>query len=109
MSKKITIPEVDIEIGNDLYVRIKEVSYTPGAPEVRYYKDGSGSPADSPEIDWVESMLVIKKFEYIPKPSFNGRTTKVLKDEYDFSVDEEFANNYYDAILEATEEILNEN
>lgn len=110
MSKKITVPEVDIEIGENLYLRLKEVSYYPGSPAVMYYKDGSGSPEDPAEIDWKEQCLIIRKVSYknVYSEILNKNVMSKDINDYDFSIDDEFANNYYDELLEATEEILNE-
>lgn len=104
--KKITIPEIEIELADNLFLRIREVEYIPGEPTVMYYKDGSGYPGSDAEIDWKETALIIRKVKYVTNDG--GKSTKKEVREYDFEIDGEFANNYYDELLNRAEEILNE-
>lgn len=105
--KKIIIPEVEIEIGENLYLRLREVTFFPGdsgkfsgAPEDCY-------PPTDPEIDWKDenAMLIIRKVKYIKKGDIVEKDVK----EYDYPVEAHFTGEYYDLLLDRAEEVLNEN
>jgi len=108
MSKKIIVPEVDVEIGENLFLRLKEVRYFPGDPGKTTGAYEDCYPPTDPEIDWKDenACLLIRKVKYVTTDG--GKSTAKKVDEYDFSIDPSFVCEYYDAILEATEEILNE-
>ena len=110
MSKMI-IPEVEIEIGENLYLQIKDVSFIPfkkgctsALPEDSYEDEGA-------DCDWLKenAKLVIKKFEYKLAPYNNpltGKKTKRLISEKEFPVDDSFVYEYYEQIILQIEEDL---
>lgn len=111
--KKMLIPEVAIELGDDLYLQIKDVSFIP-------FKKGyiSGLPEDCyedepAECDWLNenAKLVIKKKRIIgyADSTLYPMIKKVpLYDvsEKEFDVDDSFVYEYYDKIIEQIEEDL---
>jgi hypothetical protein len=111
---KIIIPEVEFSIGENLYLRIENVSFLP-ATQGRY----SGAPedcyeAEPAECDWLEhnaSLVLVKRV--MKKMNYADIMTG-KKPEYeivrkDFPVDDTFVYEYYDQIIEAIEEMKNEN
>jgi len=104
--KKIIIPEVEIEIGDNLYLRITDVSflpavkgYTSGMPEDCY-------PDEPAEIDWdnKNAQLVIKEFKF--KPTMENSRMRFVDSvkEKEFPVDDSFVYEYYEQIITAIEE-----
>jgi len=103
--KKIIIPEVEIELGDNLYLRITDVSflpavkgYTSGMPEDCY----KGEPA---ECDWKNenAKLIIKEKIFIGM-SKDNKTKKYEWKEKEFPVDDGFVYEYYEQIITAIEE-----
>jgi hypothetical protein len=92
--KPITIPEIEIEIGDNLYLQISDLTFTPfkkgyisGPPEDCYEDEGA-------EADWKDEdcqLLLIKN-----------------KINHYYDIDSNFVNEYYDQIILACEEYLNE-
>ncbi len=81
---------VSIEIGDNLYLEIEGISYTKAEPMVRYDKDGSGYPGSPAEVDWSDDDC------------------QLIYGETAYECPKGLADNYYDQILEATEEQLND-
>jgi len=90
------VDQLEIEIGDNLFLRISDVTLTPGRPG-RY----SGAPEDCyedepPELDW--------KYSYLIKYSkYNGKTVELSS-----GLDDMVANEYYDELLDqALEDVVN--
>lgn len=110
MSKMI-IPEVTIELRDNLYLQIKDVSFIP-------FKRGyiSGPPEDCyedepAECDWLKenAKLVYKESKvdmtYTEMMGYRkaNRPFKYKTIEHEFEVDDSFFYMYYDQIIEAIE------
>ena len=107
MSSKTIIPEVTIEIGDNLYLQIKDVSFIPADPgRISSRPEDSYEPKPA-ECDWKNdnAKLVIKKFEYIMPTDGLKRKVKKLVSEKEFSVDDSFIYEYYNDIITAIEEM----
>jgi len=110
MSKMI-IPEVEIEIGDNLYIQIKDVSFIPfkagyisGRPEDCY-------PEEPAECDWKNenAKLVIKKqilTGWETENDISVRKAITRTDEKEFDVDDSFVYEYYNQIISQVEEDL---
>lgn len=108
--KKMIIPEVEIEIGDNLYLQIKDVSFIP-------FKKGyiSGDyedcyPDDPAEADWKDEncRLVIRKKKMTNSHDFLNMGVKPIFDtkEYDFDCDPALAAEYCSLIILQIEEDL---
>ncbi len=92
----MNIDQLEIEIGDNLFLRISDVTLTPGRPG-RY----SGAPEDCyedepPELDW--------KYSYLIKYSkYNGKPVELSS-----GLDDMVANEYYDELLDAALEYAEE-
>jgi hypothetical protein len=105
--KSTTISRVEIEIGDNLYLRIDNVSFLPARPGYI-----SGRPEDCYEdepavAEWKDEdcKLVIKKkvcsnFGNI----FKDGKVQFEDKEYDFECDPSLAAEYYEQIIETIEE-----
>lgn len=112
MSKKCIIPEVEIGIGENIFIRITDVSFIPTRPAYI-----SGRPEDCYEAepavcDWGKenAQLVIRKYEYVPTDMFvrdilRREKVKRLVSEKEFPVDDSFVYEYYQDIITAIEEM----
>lgn len=107
----IIIPEVEIEIGDNLYLKIKEVSFIP--KDTGYI---SGRPEDSrepqpAECDWKNenAQLVIRKTVFVCTERVDEMTIRKIyrQDEKEFPVDDSFVYEYYNDIITAIEEMKN--
>jgi hypothetical protein len=103
---KHIIPSVDINIGEDLFIRITDVSFIPAvrgcysaAPEDCYEDE----PA---ECDWnSKNAKLIKTEKIFIGMSQDKKTKKYEWKEKEFPVDDSFVYEYYDAIIESIEEM----
>lgn len=109
----IIIPEVEIEIGENLYLQIKDVSFIPADPgRISSRPEDSYEPQPA-QCDWKNenAKLVIKKFEWIEnKDVFTSlilglNKLKKLVSEKEFPVDDSFVYEYYQDIITAIEEM----
>jgi len=114
MSSKTIIPEVEIKIGNNLYIQIKDVSFIPADKGVYSIRLEDCYPPEPAECDWKNenAKLVIKKFEYVETDEFAKQIlginkAKKLVSEKEFPVDDGFVYEYYDQIITAVEEMKN--
>lgn len=92
----MNIDQLEIEIGDNLFLRISDVTLTPGRPG-RY----SGAPEDCyedepPELDW-KSQCLVKYSKY--------RGEKV---ELTSTIDNNFTAEYYDELLDTALEYAEE-
>ena len=104
MSSKTIIPEVEIEIGDNLYLQIKDVSFLPCRPAYISGLPEDSYPEEGAEADWKNenAQLVIKTFE--KKLDAIGRSYYKCISEKEFPVDDSFVYEYYDQIIEAIEQ-----
>jgi len=109
--KKYNIPLVEFEIGDNLYIQIKDVSFIP-AIKGRYSGDPYDCyPAEGAECDWIDenAKLVYKEkkcdmnFTEMMEYRKSNRSFKYRTIEHEFSVDDSFFYMYYDLIIEAIE------
>jgi hypothetical protein len=100
---KTTIPFVEIELADNLYLQIKDVSFIPSKKGVYNRRPENCYPEDPSEIDWKNenAQLVIKKFE--KKLDFLGKSYLKCISEKEFPVDDSFVYEYYSDIIEAIE------
>jgi len=87
--KKIIIPLVEVEIGENLFIRIKDISFIPAERGVTSALPENCYPDEPAEIDWLKenAKLIITKG----------------KDEKEFDIDDSFVCEYYDLIIENIE------
>jgi len=108
--KKMIIPKVSIELGDNLYIQIKDVSFIPfkagyisGRPEDCY-------PEEPAECDWKDenAKLVIKKRVRLTSNTdlLNSLKLEYGIKEYDFDCDPALAAEYYEQIISQIEEDL---
>lgn len=105
----INIPELTIEIGDNLYLRIKDVSFIPmqvgkfgGLPENCY-------PDEPAEIDWKdENACLVRSVTKIVElhVKSNGENSRFKTVEEEFPVDDSLVYSYYDEIITQIEEDL---
>jgi len=111
MSKMI-IPEVEIEIGDNLYLQIKDVSFVPFKKGVTSALPEDCYPDEPAECDWKNenAKLVIKKYEYVDRfiDRIPAKFSKIKKlaSEKEFDVDDSFVYEYYEQIILQIEEDL---
>jgi hypothetical protein len=93
----MNISQVEIEIGDNLFLRITDVTLTPGTPG-KYSGDPYDCCQEEPtEIDWKSSYLV--KYS-----KHNGRPVEIACELADG-----FAEQYYDNLVDqALEDVINE-
>lgn len=109
--KSTTIPRVEIEIGENLYLRIENVSFLPrqigyigGRPEDCY-------PDEPAECDWQakNAKLIYKEkkcdMTYTEMIEYRkaNRPFKYKTIEHEFTVDDNFFYLYYETIIETIE------
>lgn len=104
--KKIFIPEVEIEIGDNLYLRITELSFSPAIPGYI-----SSRPEDCYEpvpacASWKdENCHLTKKSKKIKGPIFGeGGKMEFENVTLDFMCEPALSEEYYDQIIEAIEQ-----
>jgi len=113
MSKMI-IPEVEIELGDNLYLQIKDVSFIPFKKGVTDRLPWDCYEDEPAECDWVKenAKLIVKEkkidMTYTEMMNYRkeGRPFKYKTIEHEFSVDDSFFYMYYDRIIEQIEEDL---
>jgi len=109
MSKMI-IPEVEIELGDNLYLQIKDVSFIPESKGVYNKLPEDCYPAEPAEASWKDEncRLVIKKKKMTNSLDFLNMGVKPIFDtkEYDFDCDPALAADYYSLIILQIEEDL---
>lgn len=103
------IPDVKLEIGENLYLKFGDVEYTIGAPAYT-----SGLPEDchdgeASEVDWKDEnvKLVIEKIEYdlvLGRTYKKGERPASRIVEVEYSCEPALAVAYYDELLEFIEE-----
>jgi len=104
---KIIIPVVEIKIGNDLYLQIKDVSFISFKKGRFDYRPDFSYPDEPAECDWKNenAKLVIKKYGYVQAPSTKGMIKKLIF-EKEFPADDSFVYEYYEQIILQIEEDL---
>jgi len=111
MMSKMIIPEVEICIGENLYLQIKDVSFIPFKKGVTSALPENCYPDEPAQASWKDEncRLIIKKKE-MERPlgwyQLRGIPVKMIKKEYDFDCDPALAAEYYDKIIEQIEEDL---
>jgi len=103
--KKYIIPEVEIEIGDNLYLRITDVSFLPAVKGCRTCLPEDSLPDEPAECDWrnENAKLIIKEKIFIGMGKDN-KTKKYEWKEKEFPVDDGFVYEYYEQIITAIEE-----
>jgi len=103
--KKYIIPEVTVEIGDNLYLRITDVSFLPASKGVTSALPEDCFPDEPAEASWLHSnaQLVIKEKIFIGM-SKDNKTKKYEWKEKEFPVDDSFVYEYYEQIITAIEE-----
>lgn len=88
--KPITIPEIEIEIGENLYLQISDLTFTP-------FKPGyiSGPPEDCYEDEPAEC-------------NWSDKNVKLFFTDIEYDYPKDLADVYYDDIINKCEEYLNE-
>lgn len=91
----IIIPEVEFEIGHNLYLRIRDVSYLPAVKGCTSCLPEDSYEDEPAEVSWDNNnaCIIIYKKE------------KGVKKEYEFSIDDNLCYHYYEQIIEAIEEM----
>ena len=74
--------DIQIEIGEDLYLKIENAKFTPGKPGYISGRPEDCYEAEPPEIDWPEKDVYLKSGEY------------------KFPCPDGFATLYYEQLLE---------
>jgi hypothetical protein len=107
MSSKTIIPLVEIELADNLYLQIKDVSFIPSKKGNTVALPENSYPNEPSECDWKNenAQLVIKKFE--KKWDAIGRPFYKCVSEKEFPVDDSFVYEYYSDIIEAIENMEN--
>lgn len=86
------IDQVEIEIGDNLFLRISDVTLTPGRPGRYSGAPEDCYPEDPAEIDWNACRLV----------KYSGKIESL------FQCDDLLSNEYYDELLDqALEDVVN--
>jgi len=113
MSKKYKIPLVELELADNLFIQIKDVSFIPGRPAYISGLPEDCYEAESAECDWLKenAKLVIRTKEIdmtyeelcnrLRDKENNPMKYKTI--EHEFTVDDSFFYEYYDEIIEAIE------
>jgi len=103
--KKYIIPEVTVEIGDNLYLRITDVSFLPAVKGVTSALPEDCFPDEPAEYDWrnENAKLIIKEKIFIGM-SKDNKIKKYEWKEKEFPVDDGFVYEYYKQIITAIEE-----
>lgn len=116
MSKKMLIPIVELELGDNLYIQIKDVSFTPFEEGCTSALPEACSPDDPAECSWKNenTHLIIKRkkidMTYTEILEFRklGKQFRYKTLELEYPVDDGFVYEFYDKIIDQIEEDLNE-
>ena len=111
MSRKNIMPFVELEIGENLYIQIKDVSFIPATKGVYNALPENCYPAEGAECDWLKenAKLVYKEkkvdMTYAEMIEYRkaNRPFKWKTIEHEFTVDDSFFYMYYDMIIETIE------
>jgi len=108
MIRKHTIPFIELELADNLYIQIKDVSFIPSRPAYISGRPEDCYEAEGAECDWLKenAKLVIKKREMKESLAYYQREKKkveMVTREYEFEVVDSFFYEYYDLIIEAIE------
>lgn len=104
--KKLYVPRVELEIGEDLYLVVSNIDYIPGDPG-KY----SGLPEDcyeatGPEVDWKDEDAKLMYREHRSVFSMEKMTKVREVVEHFYPCPKNLAGHYIDAIIDACEEEL---
>lgn len=108
MSKKCIIAEVEIKIGENLYLRITDVSFIPSSPAIISGRPEDCYEAEPAECDWKNenARLAKKKKKLINlQDVLCGCAPIVQTTTSEFPVDDSFVYEYYQDIITAIEEM----
>jgi len=84
----MNISQVEIEIGDNLYLRISDVTLTAGRPARISGRPEDCYPEDPAEIEW--------KYQHLIRYSkYNGKPVELSS-----GLDDNVANDYYDELLD---------
>lgn len=108
MGRSVLLEKVEIEIGDNLFLEVKDVLFNPGT-------DGyiSGLPEDcyeatDPEIEWTGSedtvSIIHRETIYKTRSNPNDPLIKLGDKEKSYKVSAYFANHYYEELLTEAEE-----
>jgi len=111
MSRKCIIPFIEVEIGENLFIQIKDVSFIPGKPAYISGRPEDCYEAEPAECDWLNenAKLVYKEkkvdMTYTEMMEYRkaNRPFKYKIIEHEFMVDDSFFYMYYDQIIETIE------
>ena len=108
MSSKTIIPEIEIKIGDNLYIQIKDISFIPAKKGVYDALPENCYPDEPAEADWLKenAKLVIKKKKVTNFSQVLEGAKGITKEyEYEYIVEDDFFCEYYDQIIKAIEEM----
>ena len=96
--------DIKYEIGNNIFISIKNVSYVPGRLGHFSGRPEDCYPDEPAEIDWKDEDCKIV-VEFTEPKLVDGKTVRVKK-EKEFDCDPELAYHFYTELIEETEEAL---
>jgi len=106
---KISIPEISIEIGENLYLKIVDVEYTPSRPAYTSGRPEDCYEGESSELEWRASYLEKSRAVLLnPAEALAGAVREYKFTYVEYKVEEEFANVHYDLLIEEVEHKVQE-